>query len=137
MYNSHINILQQQESSCAVSSSSSLSNKQQEWSLFKSHEYSKKKRFFFPFFSSRKSHSLSIKQTYTFQQTKSKAEIERLTDYLKYVENNFYSKWKYLSNDTITTGSLQVPSGQYLLAICITAHVSYIISCHSIETQYI
>ena len=68
---------------------------------------------------------------------KSKAEIERLTDYLKYVENNFYSKWKYLSNDTITTGSLQVPSDQYLLAICITAHVSYIISCHSIETQYI
>ena len=77
--------------------------------------------------------SLSRKQNYTYQQIRSKEEIEQETDYMKYIENNFYSIWQYLSNDTITTGSLQVPSDQYLLAICITAHVSYLISYHIIQ----
>ena len=110
-----------------------VSTKQQEWSLFKSYKYFEKLRSFLSFFSSKLSLSLSRKQNYTYQQIRSKEEIEQETDYMKYIENNFYSTWQYLSNDTITTGSLQVPSDQYLLAICITVHVSYLISYHVIQ----
>ena len=53
------------------------------------------------------------------------------------MDNGFYKSWKNVTNDNTKKANIHVPSGQYLLAICITAHVSYIISCHSIETQCI
>ena len=49
------------------------------------------------------------------------------------VDNGFYKSWKYVSKDNTKRANIHVPSGQYLLAICITAHVSYFISYHFIQ----
>ena len=48
-------------------------------------------------------------------------------------DHAFYKSWKYVTNDNTKRANIQVPSGQYLLAICITAHVSYFISYHVIQ----
>ena len=49
------------------------------------------------------------------------------------MDNGFYKSWRYVRNDNSDEVTIQVPSDQYLLAICITAHVSYIISYHLIQ----
>ena len=49
------------------------------------------------------------------------------------MDNGFYKSWENVTNDNTNRTIIQVPSGQYLLAICITAHVSYIISFHIIQ----
>ena len=45
----------------------------------------------------------------------------------------FYKSWKYVRRDNTNRTTIQVPSGQYILAICITADVSYFISYHVIQ----
>ena len=49
------------------------------------------------------------------------------------MDNGFYKSWRYVTNDNTDQVTIQVPSDQYLLAICITAHVSYLISYHVIQ----
>ena len=49
------------------------------------------------------------------------------------MDDGFYKSWRYVTNDNTKRANIQVPSDQYLLAICITAHVSYLISYHVIQ----